>query len=77
MMRTMTTHRKLGRVAVMLMAVSLLILSAATAAAASAGEELRRIDTGDINDAHAAVKAAGGHDKEADDHGVPSDDHET
>ena len=65
MMMSMTRHRKLGRVAVVLLAVSLLILSAATVAAASIeGEELRRIDTGDVNDTH-DVKAVGAHEEEA------------
>lgn len=62
----MTIHRKLGRVAVVLMAVSLLVLSAATVAAASVeGEELRRIDTSNVNDAH-EVKGVGVQEEEAD-----------
>ncbi len=82
-MMSMTRHRKLGRVAVVLLAVSLLILSVATVAVASGGDELRRIDTGNVNDSH-EVKEVGAHEEEADDHAedaddhsVPSDDHET
>lgn len=83
MMRTMTTHRTFGRVAVVLVAVSLLVLSAATVAVASGGDELRRIDTSNVNDSH-EVKEVGAHEEEVDDHveeadelGVPTDDHET
>ncbi len=67
MMSITTRHKKLGRVAAVLLAVSLLVFSAAAVAAAS---ELRRIDTGDVNAAHAAVKAVGALDEELDDHGV-------
>lgn len=67
MMSITTRHKKLGRVAAVLLAVSLLVFSAAAVAAAS---ELRRIDTGDVNDAHAAVKAVGALDEELEDHGV-------
>lgn len=68
--------------AVVLMVVSLLVLSAATVAVASVGE-LRRIDTSNVNDSH-EVKEVGAHEEEVDDHteeadepGVPTDDHET
>ncbi len=67
--------------AVVLMVVSLLVLSAATVAVASVGE-LRRIDTGNVNDSH-DVKEVGAHEEEtgdqaeeADDQGAPSGDHE-